>query len=127
MIIITGVPRSGKTTFADIVGGKVYHSDDLKMKDWSLQSDILAHLINTYRYDYDIMEGVAMVRALRKWLQWNKGNNDSPAKIIMWFPKELVSLTPGQLSMAKGCRTIWKEIESELRNRCDVITNEFLK
>ena len=125
VIIITGVPRSGKTTLANEMSNNVYHvyhSDDLKEKDWRLQSNILARLIDTHKDDYDIMEGVAMVRALRKWLQKNKDNNDSPAKTIMWFPKELVPLTPGQASMAKGCRTIWKEIESELRFRTEVIT-----
>lgn len=62
-----------------------------------------------------IIEGVAAVRALRKWLERNRTGKPADLIIAMWIAR--VPLTDGQERMAKGCRTVWREISPELEAR----------
>lgn len=108
-ILIAGVPRSGKSTLADELGAanklKPLHTDDHIGLGWSESSAAVAAQIR--RPGPWIIEGVAVPRALRKWLAANEGR---PADEIYWLPLECIPLTHGQASMAKGCATVWREI-----------------
>ena len=112
-IIISGVPKAGKTTLAndirDITGWKVLQSDDLKGIDWSAASDAVS-----YWFGADspwIIEGVATIRALRKWFMRNP--RGKPCDQFIWIDEPKVELERGQDIMAKGCRTIFNEIEDK--------------
>jgi hypothetical protein len=62
-----------------------------------------------------IAEGVAMARALRKWLARNAAG--APADLIVWINEPVVARSRGQHVMALGCQTVWSEIRDELLNR----------
>jgi leucyl-tRNA synthetase len=63
----------------------------------------------------EVIEGVALVRALRKWLERNAAGKPCDRVIVLRTPK--VELTPGQAAMAKGHEKIWREVEPQLRKR----------
>lgn len=73
---------------------------------------------------------MACARALRKWLAVNprpphrhlREDVTRPCDEIIVLTVAHVELTPGQRSMAKGCATVWAEIEPELRRRGVTIT-----
>lgn len=118
-IVIIGSPRAGKTTYALALAARervrVRHTDDLiTMVSWSKVSEIVA-----FQWFADpgpwIIEGVAAVRALRKWLAANSEGVPCDEVIVLEQPH--VELTPGQASMAKACATIWAQVEGEIRAR----------
>jgi hypothetical protein len=116
-IVIAGGPRSGKSTLAQNIsrGGriKVRGTDELLALDWSESS-----LVASSWFEYPgpwICEGVAMPRALRKWLARNP--SDAPADLIVWMNEAVSPRVPGQEGMAKGCATVWREILPELDRR----------
>lgn len=118
MIIITGVPRSGKTTLSNSFlfrGQKIFHTDDLIGMDWSKQSDIVSQML--IDKTYDVIEGIVMVRTLRKWLVPAQAGNQiaSPADLIIWMPNAKLVLNTGQAAMAKGCIRVWNEIRPKLK------------
>lgn len=108
-ILIAGVPRAGKSTLADELGErhnlKPLHTDDHIGIGWSESSAAVAAQICLP--GPWIIEGVAVPRALRKWLAANEGK---PADEVYWLPQECVPLNQGQASMGKGCATVWREI-----------------
>lgn len=112
-VIVIGGPRTGKTTFADSLGGNVRHADDLiEGREWSQVSDELV-----LWFDEPgpwVIEGVAVVRGLRKWLASHEGRVPATV-VVMTLPK--VEMTAGQEAMAKGVETIWGEIAPELERR----------
>lgn len=61
-----------------------------------------------------VCEGVAVPRALRKWLERNDG---VPADIIVFITEPVVARSRGQHVMALGCATVWREIRPELVRR----------
>jgi hypothetical protein len=69
-----------------------------------------------------IIEGVAIGRALRKWAIRNSSSKPSDRIIYLDDPK--VELIEGQERMAKGCRTVWDEVEGILENRGCVVEEE---
>ena len=111
-VLVTGIPRSGKTVFA---GDGALHADDLVQDgaDWSDQSETIASDWMQRSGPWTI-EGVAVVRALRKWMQRNEGK---PADVVYWLDDPRVPLSLGQKAMARGCRTIWSEVRPELERR----------
>lgn len=118
-VVIVGGPRCGKTTLADKYGQlhaglPVYHSDDFKQLEWSRASDVLCHMMESMSGRW-LFEGVAMVRALRKWLAKNPQGRPCEVVMCLWRPFE--GLSPGQASMAKGVRTVFDEIRPELVRR----------
>lgn len=62
-----------------------------------------------------VCEGVAMPRALRKWLAANP--QGSPADVVLFVHHEVTHRAPGQRAMAKGCETVLREIAHELTAR----------
>lgn len=135
-VVVTGIPRAGKTTFANAMGGEgaadVLHTDDLigvqldaGPLDWSgvsayvaerwLAGGPLVESLGRLELRALFVEGVAAVRALRKWLAAHP--EGKPCDRVLWFGTPVVALTPGQASLAKGCRTVWAEVEPLLRAR----------
>lgn len=116
-VVIVGGPRAGKTTFAAKLGAEldapVRHTDDLIPHGWSESSRLAAEWFDAP--GPWIVEGVATVRALRKWLAANPGG--APADIVYVANRARVPLTPQQRIMSDGCVTIWREILPELRRR----------
>lgn len=108
-ILIAGVPRAGKTTLAMELGKQlalpVRHTDSLIGLGWSESSAAAAKWLEDP--GPWIIEGVAVPRALRKWLAANAG---APCDTVHWMPGARLHLTPGQKSMAGGCVTVWAEI-----------------
>lgn len=119
-ILITGGPRTGKTTLAnriadeygDHVGTTVAHTDSLiATHDWSAASAEVATWLDAP--GPWIIEGVALSRALRKWREAHPGEPPPVDKVIR-LTEPYKSLTPGQATMAKGEETVWREIETWL-------------
>lgn len=118
-IIIAGGPHTGKTTLAAKIGAArswpVIHTDDWATKGWSQASQTACDWIaeNVERPDW-ILEGVATPRALRKFLA---AYNDAPCDVLVYLTDHYGDLSEGQVSMGKGCATVFGEIEKELKKR----------
>lgn len=117
--VVIGAPRAGKTTYAIARGVRervhVYHTDDLiGTLSWSDLSD---HVATEWFAEPGpwIIEGVAAVRALRKWLAANP--DGAPCDEVVVLEQPYIELTGRQAGMAKACATIWAEIEPEMRAR----------
>jgi hypothetical protein len=110
-ILITGGPRTGKTAFgarvANVLGVPCQHSDDLVgVLEWSEASEEVARWME--RPGPWVIEGVAVPRALRKWLATNDAG--TPADRIYWLTDPFVPQSPGQVAMTKGMFTVWRGI-----------------
>lgn len=113
-ICIAGGPRTGKTTLSTSLGvARVRHTDDLMHLGWSEASAAAALWLDAP--GPWIVEGVAAVRALRKWLAAHP--EGKPCDVAYWLDEPVVPTSSGQRAMAKGCATVWDEIEAELRAR----------
>lgn len=115
-VAITGGPKTGKTTLADrlseLTGRQVFHTDDLANLEWSEASLAASRWFDGPEW---IVEGVAVPRALRKWLG---SNQDSPLDAALVYLRDpVLAITKSQEAMAKGVRTVWEEIRTELRAR----------
>ena len=112
-IVITGGPKTGKTTLADEMGGGVRQTDELIELPWSEQS-----LVVSRWFDEPapwVIEGVTVTRALRKWLKHNlKGK---PCDLVIYLREPRIQLSVGQERMSKACWTVWREIRRELERR----------
>lgn len=120
-VVVIGSPRAGKTTYANKRGRRegveVRHTDDLIDEvglDWSGVSERVASDWFAQPGPW-IIEGVAAVRALRKWLRYNPAGK--PCEEIVLLEEPRVALTDGQARMAKGCAKVWAEVEGQLRAR----------
>ena len=122
-VLILGVPRAGKTTLAGKLGFELgltpRHTDDLIPLGWSQSSDrALTWLDEPGPW---IVEGMAAVRALRKWLK-TPHPGEPPFRII-WLDKPRLPLSDRQAHLAAGTLTIWREILPELQRRRVAIEN----
>jgi hypothetical protein len=116
-IAIIGAPKTGKTTLgqklADERGCVCRSTDEVMSLGWSESSLAVSHWFDE---DTPIIEGVAVARALRKWLDRNPiGKPIDTLIVISNSPFE--APTPGQASMGKGIATVLAEIEPALRAR----------
>ncbi len=120
-LVIAGVPKAGKTTLGQTLrdlngkgGSFLRHTDDLiETHSWSAVSAEVA-----IWFDEPgpwIIEGVATVRALRKWMK--REPEGKPCDAVMWMPTPLEVLEGRVLGLAKGCGTVWEEILPELVSR----------
>ena len=117
MLLICGVPHSGKTTLANYLSSDVKHTDDCMHLGWSEQSDEVSRWLDGTA---DI-EGVTLPRALRKWLDRN--NTGIPAKSILFLGSPIPRYSlKGQQSMADNCWTVFLEILPQLVARGSTIT-----
>jgi adenylate kinase family enzyme len=116
-IFIAGVPRAGKTTFgrqlAATLDVALRSTDDLiATHGWSEASAEVAKWFNAP--DGQVIEGVAVPRALRKWLAAYPGR---PADAVVWMPSPRLTLSEGQETMSRGCSTVFEEVRPELVKR----------
>jgi hypothetical protein len=120
-IVIAGGPRCGKTTLSRRIAAimgldllAVRHTDDLVgVLEWSEASAQVAEWLEAP--GPFICEGVAVPRALRKWLAAH--DTGAPCDVLLYLTEPFETLLKGQAAMAKGCRTVFDEIEPELRAR----------
>lgn len=110
---IIGPPRSGKTTMALADGRPVYHTDDTIEKGWSEASAEVATWFD--RPGPWIVEGVAVARALRKWLTAN--TEGMPCEEMLITSEVYEALSSGQAAMAKGIVTVLNEVIGPLTDR----------
>jgi adenylate kinase family enzyme len=118
-LLIAGVPRAGKTTLSNLLhppahsAKLVLHTDDFMHLGWSQVSAFIAT-----KFDIRgpwIVEGVAVVRAARKWLATH--HSGTPCDEVRWLGTPRVPLSNGQATMAKACETVWDEVRPELERR----------
>jgi hypothetical protein len=113
--VIVGGPRSGKSTLANLLrrdGIKIHGGEELRGVDWSQGSAQAATWLD--EPGPWICENVAMARALRKWLTAHHG---SPADVVVVLRHPVADRTTGQLAMAKGVETVWREVAPDLASR----------
>lgn len=115
-VAITGGPKTGKTTLAKRMG-RAYSTDDLIDLGWSEASEAASRWFDAK--GPLLAEGVAVPRALRKWLERNPKGKPIDRLIVLREPKR--TLTKGQLTMGKGLQTVLKEIRPELERRGVII------
>jgi broad-specificity NMP kinase len=119
-ILITGGPRTGKTTLARSLSPHARSTDDVIHLGWSEASAEVATWFD--RPGPWVIEGVAVPRALRKWLEANPhvkvGEKwiHPPCDRIIFLSKPHERLSKGQSSMAAGVLTVWREIAQRLHN-----------
>ncbi len=96
------------------IGTVIYHTDALIVThDWSAASQKVSELFDAP--GPWIIEGVAVGRALRKWLARNP--EGKPCDVIYYLREPRVELTRGQITMGKGSDTVWREIQAALLAR----------
>jgi len=120
-LVIAGVPKAGKTTLSMQCGtatpGPVWHTDDLFLHGWSEASAEASEWFD--EPGPWIVEGVAAGRALRKWMRAHP--EGKPCDRVIWMGTPRLVLVGGQLTMAKGCWTVWLEIRDALAERGTII------
>lgn len=110
---VTGGPKTGKTTFARLSGERVVHTDDFIDMGWSEASEHVATLLDDP--GSWVVEGVALPRALRKWLKSNPEGKPLDELVVLSRPH--TDRSDGQRRMAKGHDTVLEEIVGELKAR----------
>lgn len=115
-VAITGGPKTGKTTLALALGARtgrpVLHTDDLLHLDHHEATRRAARWFDEPAW---IVEGVAVPRALRKWLLQNP---DRPLSAgALYLRQAHVHRNKSQVAMERGVRTVWLQIRAELRRR----------
>ena len=111
-VVVMGWPKSGKSAYASVIGSQLglrpRATDELKDLPWSRQSEVVCEWL-----DEDgpwIIEGVVVVRALRKWKERNPGEAPPVDEIIVMPKPALQDLTEPQIIMGKGHDTILLEL-----------------
>lgn len=122
-IIIAGGPKTGKTALSGVLSTRygitdVRHTDSLREgRTWEAIVDQVSHW-----YDDEgpwIIEGVVTPHALVQW--FTRNNFEKPADVVLFLEKGMEHRTPKQLSLAKGCMTVWKHVLPHLRMaECEV-------
>lgn len=116
-IAICGGPRAGKTTFVAKHWPDARHTDDVMHLGWSEASAE----VSTW-FDEPgpwCVEGVAVVRALRKWLARSPEGKPCDRLIMCVYIGSDVS--KGQDAMRKGVDSVMREIGGELQRRGVVV------
>jgi hypothetical protein len=117
-IVIAGGPHSGKSTLAAGINAdrryRVHDGEELVGGDWSAGS--LAASLWLDEPGPWICENVAMARAIRKWLTRNP-TRPFPADLVINLSCQVAARSPGQAAMAKGCETVWAQVQPELVKR----------
>jgi hypothetical protein len=112
-ILIAGGPRTGKTTLSTSLGiARVRHTDDVMDLGWSEASAEVATWFD--EPGPWVIEGVAVPRALRKWLAANEGK---PCDVVCWLEHPVEPQSKGQAVMAAGCAKVWSEVADALHER----------
>jgi len=117
-VLIAGGPRVGKTYLAEKIAAALgvtpKHTDDLiATHDWSEASAEAARWIA--EPGPWVVEGVAVPRAIRKWMAAHPVGK--PADVVHWGIHPREPLIPGQLAMLRGCETVFAQVREELLRR----------
>ena len=112
-IAIAGGPRSGKTTAAREYGTLILHTDDVKALPWSDASQVVSRWFD--RTGSWVIEGVTVLRGLRKWLARNE--KGKPCDILIFIEGSRLELTGKQAAMRRQAETHFAEIREELEAR----------
>lgn len=119
-ILVSGGPRSGKTSLGKSLlamcqeGTRLRSTDDLiGQLEWSEASQEVSRWMS--EPGPWIIEGVAVERALRKWLAENGTTLPFDLWIVLLDP--IVPLTARQAAMGKACETIRTGVLSEVNVR----------
>lgn len=112
-LCITGAPKTGKTTLANVSGLPVRHTDDAMDLGWSEASAEAAGWLDAP--GPWVVEGVAVARALRKWL--GQHPEGKPCDKVLWLSTARQPLTPGQEAMGKGAMRVLGDILPQLHAR----------
>lgn len=123
-VAIIGSPFSGKSTLANSYGVSVFCSDPASTVreviegvtympeglDWEEQSHYICE--NWFPKSEWVIEGVGVVRALRKWINYYDSVPPCYQAIYIrdFHPNALINVLPAHNSMAKSIETIWNEI-----------------
>jgi adenylate kinase family enzyme len=106
-LLLTGWPNSGKTTAANALSKKLHapvrSTDNLIGLGWSEASEAAATSF-ALRGPW-IVEGVAVPRAVRKWLGANP-DASPPWERFVVLTDSFEELTPGQVRMGRGIDTV---------------------
>ena len=113
-IAIAGSPKAGKTTISKKYR-QVIHTDDFIHLGWSEASEHISNIINNN--NFDVIEGVSVPRAIRKWIKKNCDNSKKPFDKIIYMHTPYIKLSDGQERMRKGELKVWNEIKNELIKR----------
>jgi broad-specificity NMP kinase len=116
-IVICGGPKTGKTTLSQTLKPQVFHADDYIHLGWSEASQAIADLFDQYAASAWVIEGVACVRALRKWLDSHPTGKPCDRVILLMEVKSMDGYTSRHSSMSAGVHTVFQEIEPELLAR----------
>lgn len=128
-IVVIGGPRTGKTTYATKLAkqygvhlgstGKRTEQEDglvstdnyMKRANWKTLPDVVIKDLKDR--DSFVLEGTQAARVLRRWLK----ESPKEAKIdkVLVFNRPWVTRNTGQEAMAKGVRTILRDMEPLLR------------
>jgi len=113
-IIISGIPRTGKSTLADELhvntGWPVYHTDELLPIGWRRASETLSTWFDK-PFPW-IIEGTLTIRALRIWIKTNPTKR--PCDTFIWLARPKIQLTKDQQTLSKGLVTIYNQIRKTL-------------
>lgn len=107
-VAICGGPKTGKTTFADTLGVPVRHTDDVVGLGWSAASDEVSRWFDAETF---CVEGVAVLRALRKWRERNPGAPPPLDRFVMLWDPRVPCTKPGQLRMSGAVSSDFAELE----------------
>ena len=115
-VCIAGGPMTGKTTLArkmalSLAGVAVRHTDDLIVgHSWGEMSDLVCGWLS--EPGPWVIEGVAVVRGLRKWLRENETGR--PCDRFIFMRHQLGDPNGGQKRMSMQCEAIWTDIGGDL-------------
>lgn len=118
-ILIIGGPKTGKTTMATQLAQtlqvKLRHTDALIADNiaWPEMSERVSRWLEAA--GPWIIEGVALPRALRKWIAAHPSGK--PCEVIYWLAKPVADRSLGQVTMSKAVQTVWKLVLPELLKR----------
>jgi hypothetical protein len=128
-VVIIGGPKTGKTSLSmallaigHLEPAQIRHTDELRAdNNWSEASAEASKWFDAP--GPWIVEGVAAVRALRKWLATNP--TGKPCDEVRVLLKPMADTSKGQAAMAKGASTIFGEIRAELVERGVTVTTDW--
>lgn len=119
-ILITGAPKSGKSTLVSkIKNVDHYCTDPQRMCDYGIKgtpdhldwSETSQFIADNWIGKKQIIEGVAIPRALRKWRLSNP-HSQLPFDKLIILEGTFEPLSKGQLTMAKGIKKVMQELIS---------------
>lgn len=125
-LVITGYPKTGKSTIADrfkAAGYEVMHTDDVIELGQGADSQAISEWFN--RPGNWVVEGVTAPRAIRKWLAQNPGK-EFPADAVVYM-KDHVVPWENKGTFTKGIDTVWSEVEGSVKKADASLLGNLLK